>query len=1087
MGLKKNLAVWKLLFVAVSMVLLVGCGKGLPQSDRYNLDLFYDPVQDETYVVANGNLLQDTIPGEVDIYGESIEGDRFLIGLRYSDKPLYMFDRGELYSICESVTHGGLSSEGTMVYYFDPEGTLFLYDVETKETIKVCEGMPMTGNVVLSPNGTHMLYKEHANAELKLYKKDTFVCSWQDYKIGMSVSDDASVIYARNDECTTLFSCTTDGRSDYDYITVGRLSIQREEFCRTAIYKNRTHTELIAVDGPRMSFAKNGHLYLLANMNYDYNPEHLLYRPSTDWVETYEMAEAYYGTAGVCDIDTFVDGVINRGDTVLAIRESTNPDPYASKFVAEEAGVDEDTVSYPDRNLIIYKNGGNLYRQKLTGETSSFEDETYLCNTTYSDLIAEGVADWRVKGNNIYYVDWEGNLYHTNPSGLGNKLILDNVRGLRGDYNKSAILCKTQNGGKEELYLVSGMGKTKLPVHKFPGISGVSEAYDEMFTGNLIYVIEKAAGGTESYLIDNGKATCFLETEPMLTDAVVWTELEEEPEAEAEIELETEPEEGTEEEPADEEPEAATETIVEWDGSTITITGQVYQSKYWDATPEDTDLIYPLSGAKIEAVRGNPIKEGETIIPKLMKEILWVTESDKDGFYTVKVPADEEEVILTLYEGDRAFYTMVVACDKEDKELDPVCTIDRGLGIGRIGESVRWRLGEDGELLITGEGDVSPTEEWDPKLVRSIIVEQGIRSLGTNCFGNCINLTSVQLPDSLERIGDGAFWGCKSLTEITLPDGVKSLGKKAFGDCEGLKSIVLGESVAYLDEFALGWCTALTEIVWPISLNDFHDDAFYDTRLIQIYYAGNEEQWQEVKKTDYFADATVLFDEKEIRKQIGTPNADEPIALNPNMSETEREQLQQGAIVTIGKWRNSSIFDYASPTEEKPIEWIILEENDGRLLLLSRYALYLSEHIAGYGGVSEWDQSAIRNWVGGTFIYEAFTKEERNMLQYPPSKEDSLNEEDKFFLLTVEEYRKYYDLTTIRTCPGTAYTDSLIEDAIDHHEHLFDQGSWWVDSGKQEIQLNARCYYISSEGTVEDSTGDQKRLVRLATWVDIAN
>ena len=67
-------------------------------------------------------------------------------------------------------------------------------------------------------------------------------------------------------------------------------------------------------------------------------------------------------------------------------------------------------------------------------------------------------------------------------------------------------------------------------------------------------------------------------------------------------------------------------------------------------------------------------------------------------------------------------------------------------------------------------------------------------------FNHCIGLTSVSLPNSVEKIGNCAFWECNNLTSITIPDSLKEVGADAFFNCPGITSTaILPESYEYKD------------------------------------------------------------------------------------------------------------------------------------------------------------------------------------------------------------------------------------------------------------------------------------------------
>ena len=71
-------------------------------------------------------------------------------------------------------------------------------------------------------------------------------------------------------------------------------------------------------------------------------------------------------------------------------------------------------------------------------------------------------------------------------------------------------------------------------------------------------------------------------------------------------------------------------------------------------------------------------------------------------------------------------------------------------------------------------------------------------SYGSSCvFKNCENLASVTLPDSLTTIGSEMFMGCKSLKTITLPASVTTIEQRAFKG-SGLTAIVLPAGITKL-------------------------------------------------------------------------------------------------------------------------------------------------------------------------------------------------------------------------------------------------------------------------------------------------
>ena len=76
--------------------------------------------------------------------------------------------------------------------------------------------------------------------------------------------------------------------------------------------------------------------------------------------------------------------------------------------------------------------------------------------------------------------------------------------------------------------------------------------------------------------------------------------------------------------------------------------------------------------------------------------------------------------------------------------------------------------------------------------VKSVIIQDGVTSIGDYAFSDCTSLAVVVIPNSVTNIGIGAFRGCISLASIIIPDSVTGIGSGAFSDCISLSSIWFG-------------------------------------------------------------------------------------------------------------------------------------------------------------------------------------------------------------------------------------------------------------------------------------------------------
>lgn len=122
----------------------------------------------------------------------------------------------------------------------------------------------------------------------------------------------------------------------------------------------------------------------------------------------------------------------------------------------------------------------------------------------------------------------------------------------------------------------------------------------------------------------------------------------------------------------------------------------------------------------------------------------------------------------------------------------------------------------------------------------SVTIGNGVSRIGDWAFYGCISLTSVTLGNSVTRIGNSAFWNCTSLTGVTIPDNVTSLGVAAFFGCTSLADVKIGNSVTLMENSAFEGCTRLTGVTIPKSVTSIWDRAFSGcTHLTHLTFLGN--------------------------------------------------------------------------------------------------------------------------------------------------------------------------------------------------------------------------------------------------------
>ena len=178
------------------------------------------------------------------------------------------------------------------------------------------------------------------------------------------------------------------------------------------------------------------------------------------------------------------------------------------------------------------------------------------------------------------------------------------------------------------------------------------------------------------------------------------------------------------------------------------------------------------------------------------------------------------------------------------------------------GSNLIWTLDDAGTLTINGKGKMRTyacfvsypneytTAPWGGSVsnanrVKTIVIKNGVTSIGTTAFNGCAGLMSVTVEannpvyfsagnciiekasktlvvgcknsviptdGSVTRIGSSAFSSRAGLTSVTIPDSVTSIGERAFNGCAGLTSVTIPDSVTSIGNYAFYGCTGLTQL-----------------------------------------------------------------------------------------------------------------------------------------------------------------------------------------------------------------------------------------------------------------------------------
>ena len=109
-------------------------------------------------------------------------------------------------------------------------------------------------------------------------------------------------------------------------------------------------------------------------------------------------------------------------------------------------------------------------------------------------------------------------------------------------------------------------------------------------------------------------------------------------------------------------------------------------------------------------------------------------------------------------------------------------TID---GFGSCGSYAKWSL-IDGVLRIYGSGTMSSYSYNNPPWyalqtkITSVVVEQGVTSIGNYAFSNCSKLETAEIAATVKTIGNYAFRYCSALKSITFLGSAPTISENSF-------------------------------------------------------------------------------------------------------------------------------------------------------------------------------------------------------------------------------------------------------------------------------------------------------------------
>lgn len=166
------------------------------------------------------------------------------------------------------------------------------------------------------------------------------------------------------------------------------------------------------------------------------------------------------------------------------------------------------------------------------------------------------------------------------------------------------------------------------------------------------------------------------------------------------------------------------------------------------------------------------------------------------------------------------------------------CIIENGVLVKYIGRETDIVLPEGIEKLADGL--------FSGRKIRSIVIPEGVHTIGRRAFENCLELEKVSLPSTLEELGGYAFVDCHKLKSINLGDKLTSIEDSVFSECFELRNVIIPRNVERIEAFAFKSCRKFTSIVIPDGVESISFQAFaYCKNLSYLYIPASVGEFSE--------------------------------------------------------------------------------------------------------------------------------------------------------------------------------------------------------------------------------------------------
>lgn len=197
----------------------------------------------------------------------------------------------------------------------------------------------------------------------------------------------------------------------------------------------------------------------------------------------------------------------------------------------------------------------------------------------------------------------------------------------------------------------------------------------------------------------------------------------------------------------------------------------------------------------------------------------------------------------------RKFYSLLLA---SATLVNVSAAVKDTFEIGDLTYTVLTESGTTGTVSVKAKSTEISGKVIIPEKVSNKGIEYTVTQIKDQGFRDCVSITNVKIPETVNYVGTCGFYhcesldslvfpnddltfsfwyvmqGCKNLRYVRLPENLKRLSYFMFAECENLESIRIPESCTSFDEYAFFRCYKLKEVNIPYGVKSLGMADFYE-------------------------------------------------------------------------------------------------------------------------------------------------------------------------------------------------------------------------------------------------------------------